>query len=89
MTREGGQERRYASAEPQAMQAVIRDRLRRRLSAPKRIGCPYQLAAFSQAPGFDATGWLPGDIMARFFSAQGDPLASTIARPSAFRVECP
>jgi len=68
-TGQGGQERRYASAEPQAMQAVIRDRLRRRLSAPKRIGCPYQLAAFSQAPGFDATGWLPGDIMARFFSA--------------------
>jgi hypothetical protein len=69
MTRQGGQERRYASAEPQAMQAVIRDRLRRRPSAPKRIGCPYQLAAFSQAPGFDATGWLPGDIMARLFSA--------------------
>jgi hypothetical protein len=51
------------------MQAVIRDRLRRRLSAPKRIGCPYRLAAFSQAPSFDATGWLPGDVMARFFVA--------------------
>jgi hypothetical protein len=38
-------------------------------SAPKRIGCPYRLAALSQAPGFDATGWLPGDVMARFFAA--------------------
>jgi predicted DNA-binding WGR domain protein len=68
-TGQGGQERRYASAEPKAMQAVIRDRLRRRLSAPKRIGCAYRLAAFSHAPGFDATGWLPGDVIARFFAA--------------------
>jgi hypothetical protein len=50
------------------MQAVIRDRLRRRLSAPKRIGCPYRLAAFDYAPGFDASGWLPGDVMVRFFA---------------------
>ena len=63
------QERRYASPKPDEMQAVIRDRLRRRLSAPKRIGCPYRLAGFSSAPGFDATDWLPGDVMARFFNA--------------------
>jgi hypothetical protein len=49
------------------MKAVIRDRLRRRLSAPRRIGCPYRLASFSAAPGFDATAWLPGDVIARFF----------------------
>jgi predicted DNA-binding WGR domain protein len=65
----GGQERRYTSREPEEMRAVIRDRLRRRLSAPRRIGCPYRLAAFSQAPSFDATDWLPGDVMARFFAA--------------------
>jgi hypothetical protein len=40
-----------------------------RLSAPKRIGCPYRLAAFTAAPGFDAASWLPGDVMARFFHA--------------------
>ena len=40
----------------------------RRLSAPKRIGCPYRLAAFSTAPGFDASAWLPGEVMARFFA---------------------
>jgi hypothetical protein len=56
-------------AEPKAMQAVIHDRLCRRLLAPKRIGCPYRLAAFSAAPGFNASAWLPGEVMARFFAA--------------------
>jgi hypothetical protein len=51
------------------MRAVIRERLRRRLSAPKRIGCPYRLAAFSAAPGFDASSWLPGEVMTRLFQA--------------------
>ncbi len=66
-TGQSGREVRYASAEREDMRAVIRDRLRRRLSAPRRIGCPYRLAAYSAAPGFDATAWLPGEIMARFF----------------------
>jgi predicted DNA-binding WGR domain protein len=64
---QGGQEMRFASPKPEDMRAVIRDRLRRRLSAPKRIGCPYRLSAFTAAPGFDASAWLPGDVMARFF----------------------
>jgi hypothetical protein len=53
------------------MRAVIRDRLRRRLSAPKRIGCPYALAALSTAAGFDAAAWLPSEVMARFFVHAG------------------
>jgi WGR domain len=61
-----GQERRYGSPEPDVLRAILRDRLCRRLSAPKRIGCPYHLAAFSKAPGFDAAAWLPGDILERF-----------------------
>jgi hypothetical protein len=40
------------------------------LSAPKRIGYPYRLTAYDAAPGFDASSWLPGEVMARFF--QGD-----------------
>jgi predicted DNA-binding WGR domain protein len=64
-----GQELRYAASEPEAIRAIIRDRLHRRLTAPKRIGCPYRLATFSAAPGFDASAWLPGDVMARFFEA--------------------
>lgn len=66
---QGGRLLRFASASPAEIRAIIRDRLRRRLSAPKRIGCPYQLAAFSAASGFDASAWLPGDIMARFFAS--------------------
>jgi hypothetical protein len=66
-TGQAGRELRYAAAEPETIRGIIRDRLRRRLSAPKRIGCPYRLAAFSTVPGFDASSWLPGEIMARFF----------------------
>jgi predicted DNA-binding WGR domain protein len=68
-TGQAGRELRYAAREPDAIRAVIRDRLRRRLSAPRRLGCPYRLTAFSAPPGFDASSWLPGDVMARFFQA--------------------
>jgi predicted DNA-binding WGR domain protein len=63
---QGGQEIRYAASESEAMRAILRNRLRRRLSAPKRIGCAYRLASFSAAAGFDATDWLPGEVMAGF-----------------------
>jgi len=61
-----GQEMRFASPKPEEMRAVIRDRLRRRLSAPKRIGCPYHLTVLNSAPGFDTSVWLPGDVIAKF-----------------------
>jgi predicted DNA-binding WGR domain protein len=67
-TGQAGREVRYADASPDAMRAVIRERLSRRLSAPKRIGCPYRLAALNTAPGIDATFWLPGEVMTRFFA---------------------
>lgn len=63
----GGQVLRYASPKAEEMRAIIRSRLRRRLSAPQRIGCSYRLAALSAAPGFDTSAWLPDDVMARFF----------------------
>lgn len=68
-TGQGGRELRYASPRAEDMQKVIRDRLRRRLSAPRRIGCPYRLSVFSSAPGFDTSDWVPGEVMARFFHA--------------------
>ncbi len=68
----GTQERRYASARAEEVQAIIRNRLRRRLSAPKRIGCAYRLAGFSVVPGFDAADWLPGEVMAKFFETLKD-----------------
>lgn len=66
-TGQAGREIRYAAPREGAMKALLRDRLRRRLSAPKRIGCAYRLTAFSTAPGFDASAWLPGEVMAGFF----------------------
>ena len=63
-----GQEKRFASPDPEEVRAVIRDRLRRRLSAPRRIGCAYRLAGFDAAHGFDASSWLPGEVMAGFFA---------------------
>jgi predicted DNA-binding WGR domain protein len=68
-TGQHGRELHYADADPAALVAVIRDRLQRRLSAPRRIGCSYRLAEFSSAPDFDASSWLPGDLMAGFFEA--------------------
>ncbi len=68
-TGQAGREIRYAGPGEQEMVAIIRGRLRR-LSAPKRIGCPYRLAAYSVAPGFDASSWLPGNILAGFFQAE-------------------
>lgn len=49
------------------MQAIVNERLRRRLSAPKRIGCSYRLKELSAVPGFDAETWLPGEVMLGFF----------------------
>ena len=66
---QGGQVRRYASANPDDIRAVIHERLRRRLSAPKRIGCSYRLSAFNVAQGFDASAWLSGEVMAKFSRA--------------------
>jgi hypothetical protein len=63
----GGRELRYAASEADAIRAIVRDRLRRRLSAPKRIGCSERSAAFSAAPGLDASSWLHGVVMAKFF----------------------
>ena len=51
-TGQSGREIRFASPQPDEMRAVIRDRLRRRLSAPKRIGCPYRLGRLQYSTGF-------------------------------------
>ena len=61
----GGQEQRYASNDMGEIRSIIRDKLRRRLSAPKRIGCPYRLVEVSAAGEMKADAWLPGDLLAR------------------------
>jgi len=61
-----GHELRYGGLDPEPLRVIVRDRLLRRLSAPNRIGCRYQLAGLSVAAGIDASFWLPADIMAQF-----------------------
>ena len=63
----GGHVLQYGGLQAAELQAIVRERLRRRLSAPRRIGCPYRLTSFNAANGFDATTWLPLEVMAQFF----------------------
>lgn len=59
-TGQAGRELHFAAPEVSAVQRIVRERLRRRLSAPKRIGCPYQITALTAEPGFDTADWLDG-----------------------------
>ena len=61
------QEKRFSNSDAKEIRRIIRDRLSRRLSAPRRIGCSYRLSWFNVAPGFESTEWLPGDVIAQFF----------------------
>ena len=62
-----GRELRFANYNADALQAVVLDRLLRRLSAPHRIGCPYRLKQLDMATGFDGSQWLPTHVMTKFF----------------------
>ena len=61
-TRGRDQVRRFASMEN--AQSEVRRRLRRRVSAPKRIGVSYQVTQLSAAPGFATSHWIPREIIA-------------------------
>jgi predicted DNA-binding WGR domain protein len=62
----GGQEEQFAGPQADELRAIVRDRLKRRLSAPKRLGAPYRLTVLSAAPGFDESSWLPATLMCKF-----------------------
>jgi predicted DNA-binding WGR domain protein len=66
---QAGREKTFAGSRAADMQAMIRERLRRRLSAPKRIGCPYRLCVLNAAAGFDTSSWLPGEVLAGFLQS--------------------
>jgi predicted DNA-binding WGR domain protein len=63
---QSGQERLYASIKQTTIRKLIRERLVRRLSAPKRIGCSYRLTVFDATMGFDSFDWLPNELMKQF-----------------------
>lgn len=62
----GGHVLCYAGNDTAKLQAIVKDRLRRRLSAPNRIGCSYKMKEVNASPGFDLDCWLPASVMDRF-----------------------
>ncbi len=57
-------EMQFGSPDPEQARTIVHERLRRRLSAPRRIGCGYRMVGFAVASGVDATAWCPGGMLA-------------------------
>lgn len=62
-----GQEVKFAGDRIEPLQAIIRERLKKRLSARRRIGCDYRLTKLDVAPGLDGKAWLPNSMLMPFF----------------------
>jgi predicted DNA-binding WGR domain protein len=61
-----GQMVRHSGPDPEQLRQAICASLRRRLTAPKRIGCAYTLRGLTVADGIDVAFWLPGDTLTCF-----------------------
>lgn len=59
-------ELRLGDPDGDAARAKLRERLHRRLSAPKRIGCPYRLVSLDVAQDFDCRAWMPPALLGAF-----------------------
>lgn len=57
-------ELQFAGPDADAARAVLRDRLRRRLSAPRRIGCAYQIRELVVPARTALSDWLPASLTA-------------------------
>jgi hypothetical protein len=57
----GYQTQRFAGKDEDQIRTIVRERLRRRRSAPKRIGCAYRVTTFDAVAEFEASAWLPDD----------------------------
>jgi hypothetical protein len=53
----------YAVSDLDAARRLVRDRLKRRLSAPRRIGCAYRLRRLVLGTGEDVTAWVPDGLL--------------------------
>ncbi|HEY4313830.1 MAG TPA: WGR domain-containing protein [Pirellulales bacterium] len=68
-----GQRQRFGHANAVQLQSIIRERLRRRRSAQRRIGCTYQLKELHTFNGFDVEAWLPRALLAEFLQVSSSP----------------
>lgn len=65
-TGQRGQEKRFGDTDATPMQRIVREHLRRRITALKRIGCAYQLTDLDVAHDFESDAWIPGDLVSQF-----------------------
>lgn len=65
-TGRGGQEVRHSATDSEQLRKVIGESLRRRLSAPRRIGCAYRIKEVKADNGVDVSYWLPEAVLSRF-----------------------
>lgn len=56
-------ELRFAGPDADEARGILRDRLRRRLSAPRRIGCRYRMVEFTAEHDSEASGWLASSAL--------------------------
>jgi WGR domain-containing protein len=68
---QSGRELRYSAPKLDELRKTVDDRLRRRLSAPRRIGCSYRLTSFNAAADFDSSSFVAGHVLARFIGSNG------------------
>lgn len=71
-TGQSGQERRFSTSDAKAIKAVIHEHLQKRLSAPRRIGCAYQLREVTSATGMNVEDHLPGETLSKFMTIQSN-----------------
>lgn len=57
------QRMQFADPRPEAMRAVVAERLRRRLSAHRRLGCPYLVRGLSLCEGMNVDDWIAADLL--------------------------
>lgn len=57
------QQVQFAASRPEVARAVVAERLRRRLSAHRRIGCPYVLRELFVREGVSTLEWIPVDVL--------------------------
>jgi len=56
-------ELRFGSADADEARSIVHDRLRRRLSAPRRIGCGYGIRELSVPSEMSAGEWFPAAVL--------------------------
>ncbi len=59
-------ELRFGSQDVETARSIFADRLRRRLSAPRRIQCRYRLASSDSSAAIDRLGWMSPEMLGQF-----------------------